>query len=472
MELMWSLLGVCGIGFIFNGFKLFGKQNTKLIDEKKAKNYKNLEGTDGIQISTNIQLTEQYSYEGINIIAPTGTGKTTAVVLPNLLQNKLPRSSEVVIDLKGEIYKITAAYQKNVCGRKVIIFNPLNPSSSLKYNPLEMCLDNNGNVDITQVRKLAQSVVINGSAALNDNFSGGNNTWENMSIPLTTVAMLHVMQFPHMNNISEALNLIINNTFDELNNLFSNSSNKEIKKQWKLFKSVEGANAAMGSIKITLATSLQIFTDPKLEKTTSHTDFNFKDFRKTPTIIYVQYSQQDAKYLSPFLAVFYTQMFEKLLVNFNDDMLGVFLFLDEFNNSGKIIGFDNICATARSSKMCIMPILQDLQGLFKNYGEGCGATILNNLKTTIVMDSLKDLKALNLISVLCGDIPTINKSVSTNSKGEKSTSISSQNMSIATPAAIRKIGENDVLIMMANKDARIDKKNTYFLQERYKKNVY
>jgi len=470
-QLMWSLLGICGISFAYSGLKLFGKQKLKLIDEKKASKIDKLLGENGVQVSKDIILTEKASYEGICVFGPTGSFKTTTLIIPNLLQNKFPKSSIVVLDLKGEIQKITGAYQKTL-GRKIYTFSPLSLVHKFRYNILEMCVGEDNKPDVTQVRQLAQSIVINGSLALSDGSGSGSNSWENMSIPLTTSALLWVMQFPTMNNVTDALKLIINSTFEELDDLFSKAKDKNITLQWNLFKTSIDSPKTMGSIKITLATSLQIFTDPKIEKSTCHSDFNFKNFRKEPSIIYIQYDQQDSKYLAPFMAVFYTQMFKKLLEKYNDKMLPTFVFLDEFNNAGKIIDFDNICATARSSKLSIMPILQDLSGLQKNYGENCGATILNNLKTKLVLGGLSDLKAQQYISTECGPHEVISISESKNSKGEKSKSTSAHKEDLLSPADIRKIGDEDILIIISNKQAIIRKKNTYFKQEKYTKNVF
>lgn len=464
-------LTLCGCAFAL-GHKIFNTGNKKIklaTSEFKGKSeLNNLRGSNGIQVSKNIQLSEVACYEGICMIAPTGSGKTSTVPMPNLLQNDLPESSIVAIDIKGELYRKTAWYQKNVCKRNVILFNPLKPMNSFKYNPLGMCVDDEGKPDITQVRQLAQAILLNGNLALSDETSHGSNEWVMMATPLVTAAMLYVMQHKTMNNITSALNVIIDNTTEELDILFSSNS-KDIKRQWNIFKSSMDSKNTLGSIKITLATSLQIFTDPKIEATTHHSEFNFKDLRKTPTIIYISFEQQDARYLSPFLGILYTQMFQKLL-NVDDKYIPVFMFMDEFNNSGRIAGFDNICATARAKRLSLMVILQDITGLYKNYGMESGKTILNNLKTKLVLDSLSDIDTMKYISDLCG--PTeIKVQTRTETENKTTYSYSTQTRPLIDYSEVRRIDNEMILVITANRQPVLDKKNKYFESQIYLSNI-
>lgn len=48
-------------------------------------------------------------FEGVLVVAPTGSGKTTAIAVPNLLEWT---GSGVFNDLKGELYRLTAQHRK------------------------------------------------------------------------------------------------------------------------------------------------------------------------------------------------------------------------------------------------------------------------------------------------------------------------------------------------------------------------
>jgi type IV secretory pathway TraG/TraD family ATPase VirD4 len=54
-------------------------------------------------------------------VGPTGAGKGTGLVVPNLLSDP---SSVVVTDIKGENYLITSGYRKHVLKQNIFVFNP------------------------------------------------------------------------------------------------------------------------------------------------------------------------------------------------------------------------------------------------------------------------------------------------------------------------------------------------------------
>ena len=81
-------------------------------------------------------------------LAPPGTGKSTALVVPNLLTF---RGSLVVTDPKGELTPITARYRKEQLGQPIIILNPwraeMTDAFGIDYgdtgfNPLRILRDN------------------------------------------------------------------------------------------------------------------------------------------------------------------------------------------------------------------------------------------------------------------------------------------------------------------------------------------
>jgi type IV secretion system protein VirD4 len=117
-----------------------------------------LNGLDGLRISKTFQLNATKSMENVVVIGATGEGKTTCLFYPNLLTEDL-KGSIIVSDPKGELYRDTSHYQR-LLGRKTILFSPLNPLTSSKYNPLEQ------SHDTTEVSNLAQTILLNGAKAL------------------------------------------------------------------------------------------------------------------------------------------------------------------------------------------------------------------------------------------------------------------------------------------------------------------
>ncbi|OWK47320.1 type IV secretory system conjugative DNA transfer family protein [Fimbriiglobus ruber] len=91
------------------------------------------------------------------VFSPPGGGKTTGFIIPALLSCS---DNAVVIDLKGEIFKATAAHRARRFGSKIVALDPygvLGPPS-WTYNPLTHP-DPNSDAALDEVRDLANALV-------------------------------------------------------------------------------------------------------------------------------------------------------------------------------------------------------------------------------------------------------------------------------------------------------------------------
>lgn len=87
------------------------------------------------------------------IVAPPGSGKTAAVAVPNLLN--VP-SSCVVLDIKGELFDLTAGYRQQVLKNKIFVFDPLGNNNTLKFNPFDKRIVEK--LDFNRKRRLVDEV--------------------------------------------------------------------------------------------------------------------------------------------------------------------------------------------------------------------------------------------------------------------------------------------------------------------------
>ena len=424
-------------------------------------------GEDGIILSKDLQLKEKYDFEGSVTFGPTGSGKTTSEFIPNLLSNDL-KGSIIVTDPKGELFKLTSKYQEKVCKRRVLKFSPLEPDKSEKYNLLTSCKDN------SEVVELASTLLING--ALSIELSTGKKTggaeWVQMAEPLLAAALLYArdQEYP-FNNIELAFKLIINLDTEQLDILFSQSDNIDIRTQWSIFKVVGKADRTEGSIKITLASNMKLFTDYRVNMTGAESTFDLESFRKIPTIIYVTYSENKSSYLAPYIAPFFSQAINKLLDNYNDESLPVTTLFDEFGNIGMLNNMSINVATIRSRRISMNICLQSITQLYQVYGRENAKAILNNLKTKIVLPGLSDIDTLNYISSLCGDkeITICNTTVN---KQSTTHSYSKTKVKLFENSELRCLKENEMLMVISNKQPVITTQNRYYENERYTSNIF
>jgi len=139
--------------------------------------------------------------------------------------------------------------------------------------------------------------------------------------------------------------------------------------------------------------------------------------------------------------------------------------LDEFQNIGKIANFEDTISVCRAEEVSFLVCLQNISKLYEIYGENNATTILNNLKSKIVLPSISDPKTLNYVSSLCGDTE-INIEVP---NGDKTTH-SKKIKKLFTPDEVRRIDDNKVLIIAHNKLPFLDDQN-YYKQDKYYRNI-
>ncbi|NFT07804.1 hypothetical protein FDF26_12155 [Clostridium botulinum] len=143
--------------FIRNKVNRVGRLARGYIESKYK--LENILGNTGLILSKDIQLKEQFDFEGSVTIAPTGSGKTSSFFFPNLLSNNI-KGSIIVTDPKEELFKLTSKYQEKICGRKVLKFSPLSPGTSEKYNLLTSCKDD------SEIIELASTLLFNGALSI------------------------------------------------------------------------------------------------------------------------------------------------------------------------------------------------------------------------------------------------------------------------------------------------------------------
>lgn len=423
-------------------------------------------GDDGLILSKDIQLKEKYDFEGSVVFGSTGSGKTTGFYIPNLL-NKNIKGSIIVGDPTGELFETTSSFQKNVCGRKVLKFSPLDPNYSEKYNLLSSCKTND------EVKELASALLLNGGLSIE--LASGKKVqgaeWLQMSEGILSAALIYSksLGYPY-DNIEFALKLILTLKTKELDVLFCGSKNVDCITEWNTFKVIGGADRTEGSIKITLSSNLRLFTDQRISQVNSICTFNFEDFRKVPTVLYLTYPEHKANYISPYAAPLLTKMLDTFIEEYNENSLSVHCYFDEFCDLGMILGMPTKTRTVRKRRISLNICIQGLTQLLQVYGKDNGYSILNNLKTKMIFPSMSDVLALDYISQLCGEkeIEVINKS---ENKNGNSTSYNKTKIMMFSKSDLRCLEDDKLLMLISNKQPILSNQNTYYNNKEYKNKI-
>jgi len=433
----------------------------------KRKDLSNLLGNNGVQISKNIRLSLKASHEGICIIGPTGAGKSSSIIASNLLNEDIIPGSLVIADPKLELWETTSNYLKYK-GYRTILYSPLSPNSSVQYNPLNMCRTTE------EVTQLAETILLNGdlSIKLQSGRSSNNGEWVQMSCPLLASALLYFKDkgYP-LDNIPQALKFLISNSMEDIDLVFRNSTNEDVKEQYSIFKTATGSSKTASSILITLSSSLKLFLNSNVVKTTMKTEFTAEMLRKEKIALFISIPERYADQYAPLTATIYSQLISQSMDYYSIGRNPITWFWDEFANCGLIPSFTKIVSTTRSRENSFVICLQDLSQLNNIYGKNNTQTILNNLKVKAAMPGLSDIETLEYISNLCGEteVETVSTSQSDN---RITTSRSTQRKKLVNADEVRRLGNEEILIIAHNKKVLKDTQNIYYKQKKYMLNVF
>ncbi len=340
--------------------------------------------------------------KNVLVVGGSGSGKTRFWLKPNLLQC---HSSYVVTDPKGSIVIEcgNALLQK---GYKLKIFNTINFSKSMKYNPMAYIHSEK------DILKLVTALMTNTKGE----GQGGDPFWDKAErlLLVSLIAYLHYeapVEEQNFATLLEMLNTMQVSEDDEtyqnpVDLLFEDLGKKKPKsfavRQYKLYKLAAGKT--LKSILISCGARLAPFDIKELRDLMEYDELELDTLGDQKTALFVILSDTDSTF-NFVAALMYSQLFN-LLCDKADDFYGgrlpvhVRLILDEFANIGQIPNFDKLIATIRSREISASIILQS-QSQLKTIYKDAADTIVGNCDSTLFLGG-KEKSTLKEISELLG----------------------------------------------------------------------
>lgn len=318
----------------------------------------------GIVLSERVRFTLEDSFTNTAVLAPTGSGKSTRYVTPNLLQLE---GSFLVTDPAGEIYARTSGWLASQ-GWSVHVLDTRSPFTSAQFNPL-LHLDS-----VSERRKLAGSIVAYGQGARSDPF------WSNMAGNLLTLAFEVLSRYPtRYNTLTNARWLLNHLAFSDTAReaaAMALSDSPPLLAELKAFLAQD--DKMIDNILSSAREALILFGDPEVQQLTAGDTLPLHQLRRQKTVVYLIVPEDEIEEVGLLLNLFYRQVFRILIrQNPKSGDIPVFLFLDEFANMGKIHRFGAMATTLRKRKVSLNIILQSISQLEELYGKEDAETILD-----------------------------------------------------------------------------------------------
>ncbi len=333
-------------------------------------------------------------HEHVMVFAPSGSGKTRGISIPNLLTWQ---DSIICNDIKLELYNNTSQFREKH-GQKCYLWNPGSQEGKThRYNPLDL-IEKDSNTRIDDAQKIA-------SIFIPDN-PRTDPIWYTLPRTLFVALILYVLDTPEIPKTIGAIIRLVKsspNFIDLLLDILSDRTDLDpvCRNNFHLF--LQLPEKTQGSLLAAFLSHFELFDNSLIDEATSISDFDIRDLRKERMTIYVGITNDNLIRLAPLISVFYQQVIDVLMRQEPgiDEPYSVLFLMDEFAALRKMDSFEKNLGLFRSYHLRMLTIVQDLSQLRREYGEE-GAKIFVNSKVKVALTQ-NDLETAKWISNMIGE---------------------------------------------------------------------
>lgn len=344
------------------------------------------------------------------IIGQSGSGKTTALVDPQVYSLCKNGESMVITDPKGEIYKRHANRLKDK-GYKLVVINFRDPREGNAWNPLTIPyrMYKQGKTDKAKelLEDISQNILIDPKNT-NDPF------WERSASDYFSGLALALFEDAKENevNITSISNMASSGEEKNGINTFAKdyfTLKGETSAPYEYAKAtITAPNDTKSSILSVFQSKIRTFsTREELSEMLSYSDFNMEDIGRERTAVFLIVHDEKTTYHS-LATIFIKQLYEVLIDVAHKNEGGALKYrtnfiLDEFANMPQLRDVTSMVTAARSRRIRFTFIIQNFAQLDEVYGDKNAETIRSNCGNTVYLLT-NELSALEEISKLCGEV--------------------------------------------------------------------
>ena len=409
------------------------------------------------------------------MIGASGVGKTAFFLYPNMEYACASGMSFLALDTKGDLARNYGAVALQHYGYKVAVIDLRNPTRSDGYNLLtlinrymDICREQPSNLaaraKAEKYAKILAKTIINpeGDAS---NYGQNSFFYDSAEGLLTAVVLLLAEYLPPTEEAPQERRHIVS-VFKLVQDLLAPSKTAKGKNgfqvmmdtlpdthkaRWFAGAALNSAEQAMASVMSTVLSRLNAFLDSELEQVLCFDSaIDAEAFASQKSAIFLVLPEEDPS--KNFMAGLMIQTLSRELFSVADENGGklpnrVVLFCDEL---GTMPAFDilPLFSAGRSRKLTLVPIIQSLAQLEKNYGKEGAEIIVDNTQDTIFGGFAPNSQTAEVLSKALGSRTVMSGSVSKGGgKDSASRSLQMMERPLMTPDELKSIPKGQFVVM-------------------------
>ena len=420
------------------------------------------------------QLTALVDSDDIHclMIGASGVGKTAFFLYPNLEYACASGMSFFASDTKGDLARNYGAIARDCYGYQVVVVDLRNPTRSDGYNLLtlinyymDVCRKEPNNLaaraKAEKYAKILSKTVINPDG---ENFAQNQYFYDAAEGVLTAVILLLAEYLPpkrihgelrerrHIVSVFKLVQELLapsilpgKNEFQLLMDRLPETH----KAKWFSGSALTAAEQSMASVMSTVLSRLNTFLDSELEQVLCFdSTIDAESFAAKKSAIFLILPEEDQT--KNFMAGLMIQTLSRELFSVADEHDGklpsrVVFFCDEL---GTMPVFDilPLFSAGRSRRLTLVPIIQSLAQLEKNYGKEGAEILTDNCQDTIFGGFAPNSQTAEVLSKALGSRTVLSGSIS-RGKNDSSQSLQMIERSLMTPDELKSIPKGHFIVM-------------------------
>jgi type IV secretion system protein VirD4 len=378
------------------------------------------------------------------IVAPTGRGKTTGFVIPNLLTWQ---GSAVTLDVKGECFEATARHRA-AQGDKVYRFAPTDweGKRTHRYNPLLRIFELTDPArQQMELQLLATLFLQSDNDRVQGLLKGG--------IDLFVAAGL--LAFQRRRPTLGEIYRIAASGGNKQKEYFARGHEVENRAAKLIFTRLASTNndTLTSYVSLLMTSGLDQWQNPAIDEATAVSDFDFRTIRKTPFSVYLVVQPLMVKPLAPLIRLFFSDLLSAMQEKDPgpDEPWPVMIMLDEFNRLGKMPIVVESIETLRTYRGHLAVVTQTIPALDEIYGENTRRALQGNAGVKLYLTP-SDEKTVEELSKAVGKttktVVTRSRSIGKNPFEGRSQSVRTEETSLLPEDEARRLPLDEIVMVV------------------------